>query len=221
VTAKWQRLSSSDGVASTELPKRVRSTPVVAFGGNQPPPDYAAFDGRIHLEPSSWYLDENTIQQPESTGLPWTGTELAAGDPGGPQVDPPGVFFEEVSAKLHNGSVIGNSGDAWHIRAGLADGRVAVLSDYGTSGMPSRFYAVLVSPDGTRTVVQGDEVDANAVLPVRFRLPDGQGWIVAAKGQSLSYRTDGGWSTPTQDAALIPDAATQVKVGDKVVDLSR
>lgn len=223
INTEWQRPSRADGVAVMELPEGTTPTQVAAFAGEQPPAGLANVDGSVILDPSSWYLSPDTIQSqsPDHTGLPWVGTELAVGDPGGPQIDPNAVFFDEVSLKLSNGSAVGNYTSTWHIRAGLPDGRVAVVGDNQTGGTPCRFYAVLVSPDGAKTVVQGDDVDANAVLPVKFRLTDGQGWVVAAKGQSLSHRTDGDWSAPAQDAALIPDAATQVKIGETVVDLPR
>lgn len=77
--------------------------------------------------------------------------------------------------------------------------------------------------DTLRTLVGlvGDVINRNVPLPVRYRLPDGQGWLVAAYGKALSYRTDGDWHDVGRDAALLPDNATQVRVGDQVVDLPR
>lgn len=70
-------------------------------------------------------------------------------------------------------------------------------------------------------IVDAGPVDRNAVLPVRFRIPDGGGWVVAHRGTNLSYRTtpDGRWQDTGDDAAWLPDNATQVKVGDQVVTL--
>ncbi|WP_162788463.1 hypothetical protein [Amycolatopsis albispora] len=55
-------------------------------------------------------------------------------------------------------------------------------------------------------------MDPAAALPVRLRLPDGQGWVVAAKGARLDYRTGEAREGDFADAALIPDAATQVQI---------
>jgi hypothetical protein len=80
-----------------------------------------------------------------------------------------------------------------------------------------------IREDGVRIVdsVQHDLVDHGAVLPIRYRIPDGGGWVVANKGKTLAYRTapDGQWTEAGKDAALLPDNAIQVKVGDKTVTL--
>jgi hypothetical protein len=56
-------------------------------------------------------------------------------------------------------------------------------------------------------------VDLAAVLPVQVRLPDGRGVVVAAQGAALRYRAGGGtWLPVRGDAALLPDAATEVEV---------
>jgi hypothetical protein len=51
-------------------------------------------------------------------------------------------------------------------------------------------------------------------LPVRLRVPDGQGWVVAHYGAQLQYRAsaDGAWQDAGSDAALLPDNAAQVQV---------
>ncbi|MEK8105276.1 hypothetical protein NKG94_08965 [Micromonospora sp. M12] len=52
-------------------------------------------------------------------------------------------------------------------------------------------------------------------LPVRLRLPDDQGFLVAAEGSALSYRVgDGQWQDAGRDAALLPATATDVQVTD-------
>jgi hypothetical protein len=221
IRANWQRLALDGGVAVEQLPRGTSPTQVVAVAADHPPANYADAKGRLDLEPSSWYLDQEATQSPDSTGLDWHGMSWTVGSDGGPQVDAAAVFFDEVSLPLSNGSAVGNYTSTWYIRAGLADGRVAVLGNNQTGGSPSRLYAVLVDAGGARSVVPGDEVDAKAVLPVRFRLPDEQGWVVAAKDQPLSYRLNDAWIGAGTGAALIPDMATQVLVGDKVVDLPR
>ncbi|WP_112668663.1 hypothetical protein [Micromonospora saelicesensis] len=57
--------------------------------------------------------------------------------------------------------------------------------------------------------------DWSAPLPVRLRLPDDQGVLVAAEGSALSYRVgDGQWQDAGRNAALLPAAATDVRVTD-------
>lgn len=52
-------------------------------------------------------------------------------------------------------------------------------------------------------------VDWTAPLPVRLRLPDGQGVLVVAEGAALSYRVGTGrWHDAGRGAALLPAAAT-------------
>lgn len=56
-------------------------------------------------------------------------------------------------------------------------------------------------------------VDLAARLPVQVRLPGGRGVVVAAEGAALRYRAGGGsWLPVRGDAALLPDAATEVEV---------
>lgn len=55
--------------------------------------------------------------------------------------------------------------------------------------------------------------DNRSALPVRVQLPDGNGWVVAAKDARLSYRIgSGAWEQPQQNAALCPASATAVRV---------
>ena len=57
--------------------------------------------------------------------------------------------------------------------------------------------------------------DWSAPLPVRLRLPDNQGVLVAAEGSALSYRVgDGQWQDAGRNAALLPATATDVRVTD-------
>jgi hypothetical protein len=111
--------------------------------------------------------------------------------------------------------------DNWTIRAGLEDGRAAVVGAVKRGDEPWRTTVVLVNPDLTTTRIDGPVINPYSPLPIAVRLPDGQGWIVAAQGHPLSYRTNGEWRSAGDDAALLPDDATQVKVGDTVVDLPR
>ncbi|MFL6123538.1 hypothetical protein [Actinophytocola sp.] len=82
-------------------------------------------------------------------------------------------------------------------------------------------YELVGNQLGPSNVEDVGVVDHDAVLPIRYRIPDGGGWIVARKDGSLAYRTtrDGQWRDAGEDAALLPDDAVQVKVGEDVVSL--
>ena len=54
-------------------------------------------------------------------------------------------------------------------------------------------------------IVSGPTYRDQAV-PIRLELPDGQGWLVAAKGKTFAWTEDGVART-ARDAALIPPAA--------------
>jgi hypothetical protein len=107
----------------------------------------------------------------------------------------------------------------WLVVAGLADGRTMIVGSYQEADNPEYLYSGLVRADGSvEKVTRGPQAKPVGALPVRLRLPGGQGWVVAAMSHQLSHRTDGAWSTPVTDAALLPDAATQVRVDGQTVD---
>lgn len=77
---------------------------------------------------------------------------------------------------------------------------------------PTHLYAVLKPKTGKARIVTGGEPARStplpAALPVQIKLPDNQGWAVAAEGATLSYRYgDGQWSAPSTNALLIPHGA--------------
>jgi hypothetical protein len=75
---------------------------------------------------------------------------------------------------------------------------------------PSYLYGALWD-HGKRTDLYGGKVDPTAVLPVKLKFPDGQGWLVAAKGATFQYLT-GTWHDAGSNAALVPANATEVRV---------
>jgi hypothetical protein len=112
----------------------------------------------------------------------------------------------------------------WDVTAGLPDGRLVILKETQVEWDTPRL-TVMVSSDHYSTevdIVDGGPVDSSEVLPVRFRIPDGGGWIVADKGKALSYRTapDGEWQDAGRDAALLPDNTTEVTVDGETVALN-
>jgi hypothetical protein len=110
--------------------------------------------------------------------------------------------------------------DAWYAYGATPDGRRLVGTDLAALGDPSRAYAVLLDGGGRATVVDGGTVDRVSAVPFRVRLPDGQGWLVAAKGSELSWRVgSGAWTSAGRDAALLPAPATEVRAGAARVPL--
>ncbi|GAA3775479.1 hypothetical protein GCM10022225_74270 [Plantactinospora mayteni] len=80
---------------------------------------------------------------------------------------------------------------------------------------PARVIALLARNDEPFQAVASTFADWTAPLPVRLRLPDNQGIVVAAEGAALSYRIrDGKWQNAGRNAALLPADATDVRVTD-------
>jgi hypothetical protein len=230
----WEPVSIGDGVAVEAF--TTDPVPEFVVSGADP---IATSAVQLPLPPATRYLHAaeaggtGPLTSRGENALGWRG-ELRVGASGGPEITPEDVFFDAVAAadpNLQQGgieiSVDAGAGslpnhERWQVVAGLTDGRTVVLGDYRNAySTPYRFYAVLVHPDLSTELLTGDVVNRNRTLPVRFRLPDGQGWLVAAKGAPLSYRTTSGgaWQVAGTDAALVPDETTQVKVGEQVVDL--
>jgi hypothetical protein len=98
-----------------------------------------------------------------------------------------------------------------------ADGRLLFVTTFQFDDDPARAVALLARRDAEFAVVAGGFVTWSDPLPMRLRLPDGQGTVVAAEGAALSYRSGpaDGWRDAGRDAALLPLAATQVRVTPK------
>ncbi|GAB3942629.1 hypothetical protein GCM10029976_063960 [Kribbella albertanoniae] len=95
-----------------------------------------------------------------------------------------------------------------------ADGSAVYLGEQQLDTDPTRVYAVLQPKNGKARVISGGEPKRGAALPVQIRLPGNQGWSVAAKDATLSYRYgEGQWSTTSKNALLIPHGEdVEVKV---------
>ena len=111
----------------------------------------------------------------------------------------------------------------WTIAVGLPDGRVIVLKESQEGAAKPRLIAQVAAEGEAAEPVRfdGGRVDRDAILPIRFRIPDDGGWVVADKGKELSYRTspDEEWQPVGRDVALLPPNATEVLVGDHFVRL--
>ncbi|MGX7673097.1 hypothetical protein [Plantactinospora sp. DSM 117369] len=94
------------------------------------------------------------------------------------------------------------------------DGRLLMVTTVQYDDYPSRVVALLGPVAGPLRPVTSAVADWSARLPVRLRLPDGQGTVVAAEGAAFGYRVDGdgGWRDAGRDAALLPAAAVELRV---------
>jgi hypothetical protein len=93
------------------------------------------------------------------------------------------------------------------------DGRRLLLQTIQYDDDPARHLLLLARPDGPFTVVAGMLVPFGSREPVRLRLPDRQGTLVAADGAGLRYRVTGGtWQDAGRDAALVPPDAVEAEI---------
>jgi hypothetical protein len=230
VSRSWQRMTITDGVAIAQLPADGRAVDARVVARATPPgldERDLSLPGQLYLEPSSSYLAFASSGPPPTGGgisfnrLPWldepaqdmrVGRPFQLPIPADPRLD----WMRKVEdAGLVDSGFSARGLGGWFVRAGLNDGRVAVVSELQMGNDASQIYAVLLKPDGSvDRVVPGGVVDPASPLPVRLRLPDRQGWVAAHYGGALSYRTgpNAAWRDAGHNAALLPDNATEVLV---------
>jgi hypothetical protein len=222
---EWRRVQARDGAALVSItspgPRQVQH--ILAFHGDHPP-EVVDFNTKsiARINPASAYLQFRLSDPKYRIPIPnffqwkdkWTfGTPVSG-------LNTNGLVFT-VDDRIHS---------QWQITVWLP-GRVLLVKETQIDQEKSQFDSKgSVLTVGIGTIVQNDldvdlvdvaRMDHDAVLPVKYHVPDGGGWVVAQKGQSLSYRTtpDGQWQDAGKGAALLPDNAVEVKVGDKVVKL--
>jgi hypothetical protein len=231
VTRSWRPMDLADGVALTEVPAGGDATDVRVMA-RQVRPGARERDSTGHywVQKTSQYVEEadavragvdtaTVTTVPDIDGLlPWNNRDV-----NGPvrigrstQVnDDGGLFSRAVGESRFLDPLISIHGAGWwEVIAGLPDGRTALLSEIYQESDPGLVFAVLLDATGAvDAVIPGGPADRDAPVPVRVRLPDAQGWLVAAYGSSLAYRTPGGgaWVEAGRDAALLPDTATEVR----------
>jgi hypothetical protein len=242
VTRDWQPMRDADGVAVATQPDGANPFDArVIASRTRPAADelsHAGIESGREVAGMLWLDSSTTYLKYEKPGvttrpavpevdrrLPWNTDDAKQMRVGDTSVSPPptkpgdypmSTFVEGLQrAGMTDFGWKHSGAGGWSVVAGLADGRIAIVGEYAEDDHPSRVYAVLLNRDGSfKGAVAGDQVDPSAMLPVRLRLPDGQGWIVASYGGKLTYRVgaDGQWQDAGFNAALLPDGATQVGV---------
>jgi hypothetical protein len=222
---EWRRIQAHDGAALVSIPDHSGPGQALrlAYHGDHPP-DSVDINTKLiaRINPASSYLDFRLSDPNYRIPIPnffrwkdkWTfGTPVSG-------LNTNRLVFT-VDDRIHS---------QWQITIWLP-GRVLLLKETQIDQEKSQFdskgsvltvgIGTIVSNDLDVTLVDIARVDHDAALPIKYHIPDGGGWVVARKGQSLSYRTtpDGQWEDAGKDAALLPDNAVEVKVGDKVVKL--
>ncbi|MEU8127310.1 hypothetical protein AB0B68_08845 [Micromonospora sp. NPDC049049] len=170
----------------------------------------------IHIDGTSEILFPDNKDRPAPPLLRHTlpGAQQVWGtDPAAAEVNAPtealAEYIDPVGAHTHNGSPL-----LW-VYGATSDGRRLLVTTVQYDDDPSRVIALLARTYLPFEAVASTTADWSAPLPVRLRLPDDQGVLVAAKGSALSYRIgDGQWQDVGRDAALLPATATEVRVTD-------
>lgn len=209
VDRTWRSLAAVDGVAWWQAPAGVDASAVrVALTD---PSGAADRDAAVLTLPASRYGDGFDRQSKHRTEHRLDWHFLNQTNSTRPVVGTWGIEGYLERAGMLDPFLRVGAGGTWNVAAVLPDGRTAWVTEYQQDSSPSRVYAVI--GNGWR-VVDGGPVDAAAPLPVKIKMPYRLGWVVAADGAVLRYRTgdDGPWIGDSRDAALLPYQATEVEV---------
>lgn len=220
----WQRLPISDGVAVAQVPEPGSADDAVVFARQSAPVNNRDRAGMLMLEPASTYLEVSDALRTGKTyvfsvaehRLAWPVGVMALGEQRSTDL---GSIATRKTTVPETGLLDIASNYVgigfWAVVVGLADGRTVVVSEVQEGEHPSRAYGLLYAADGSIVdTYLGGEIDPARVLPVRVRLPQGLGWVVADHGAALEYRTadTGDWLPGGADAAYLPANAGAVRV---------
>ena len=129
------------------------------------------------------------------------------------------MVVTQLSAQGSRQPLHSSYGGHWFVAGSTPSGRRLLAGEWRPPGGPQQAYAVVGSRYGELEWASSP-VDAASAVPVRVALPRGEGWLVAAKGAELAWRSGAGdWVPGGRDAALLPRTATHVRAGDAVVPL--
>lgn len=135
------------------------------------------------------------------------GADRVWGDRDIPEVPALDAYYDAGGFHTHDGSPL------MYVKGATPDGRRLLLQTIQYDDDPARVIALLARDDAPFTAAASGFADWKAPLPVRLRLPDEQGILIAAEGAALSYRVGTGkWRDAGRDAALLPADATEVRV---------
>jgi hypothetical protein len=224
----WQPLIFTDGVAVFEVPAEDRPSAIRLVERSTPPeptdlgrdtPGLWAKTASLYVRFSHAVRDglRIAIALPENDyRLAWHDQICRAiGDvPTDVHVRAPAIFHNALLEWGTVDEVYGVVG-SWCVLVRLDDETMVIVREYQNDEERSRIYAVTTNTGGEPQRIQvGGFIDRSSALPVAIRLTGRHGWVVAAYGFDLAYRTtvDGGWTAAGANAALLPDAATAVRV---------
>ena len=225
----WSLVKMTDGVGLWTVPEDSDPADTRLLASEDPPTGAISADRLLTTRSASSYVEDGiNARRTGTTAITSTvdrlfgpGTRLVVGA----QASPPPVDVDPVALLRAAGMIdigVDPRAGTWRIRGRLPDGDLVVVGEYQQGPRPSALYAVVLRPDGTpERVLRGSEVKPSEVAVVR--LPDNQGWVAAAEGRKLRFRTStaGDWQGSDTSATLIPDDAVQVQVDAQVVDLTR
>ncbi|MFE9656982.1 hypothetical protein [Micromonospora sp. NPDC006431] len=210
VKRSFQRVAFRDGAAVLAVPPQ-RTKITVALSKTP-----VSRENVVHI------INDGPILFPDGKGRPrplqvrhtLPGAEKVwVGDPSAKEVSAPADALAEYidSAGVHTSD---GSPLLW-VYGATPDGRLLLVETIQYDDDPARVIALLAPKQLPFKAVASTFADWKSPLPVRLRLPDNQGILVAAEGSALSYRSgDGKWQDAGRNAALLPANATDVRVID-------
>jgi hypothetical protein len=219
-TRKYTPLTVKDGVSVVKLP--AGTNPDAAEVSVIPPAeneDYYVANGR---PPATSTADfDYRLWKFEHPDGSWETHSWALTDGADALQPSANDDFVKAVETLSDPSKSGVYMPAWVGYGITANGSKVLLSELQIDPDPTHLYAVVTPANGGKPkIVPGGVPDPKATLPVQVKLPDGQGWAVAANEAKLSYRFGtGAWSTPRDNAVLVPGGVkAEVKVTLKGID---
>lgn len=214
---EWTAMKDLDGMSFNAFPQSVRGADVRVVRAKDPAT--AGYPESVIPLPASLYaggFDKQSKSIPSRT-MDWPQNQpLRAG---GTKAAPLTNADLDVASALQAAgygdplAVVGVIG--FEVIADLPGGRSVVGVEHVPGHTGSRLYLAYRDAAGKVTKwAYGGPLHAQDPLPVKVKLENGQGTLVAAHGTNLRYRTttDGPWIDAGKDAALLPANATQVKV---------
>ncbi|MEW2376113.1 hypothetical protein AB0883_08420 [Micromonospora sp. NPDC047812] len=160
------------------------------------------------------FADRKASPQPRSVTYTLPGADRVWGDAPAAQVGRDVFATDALAAYVDPGGTHRAGGSpSLTVYGATPDGRQLLLQTLQYDDDPARAIAMLAHGGAPFQPVASGFVDWAAPLPVRLRLPGGQGVLVATEGAALSYRTGAGrWHDAGRGAALLPADATEVRV---------